>query len=79
MENNSNKNVLWIILGVVALGLLIWWMMTPKAEVSPVINDTTASTQDSSGTADISAQLNGLNDADLNAEFNDVTQDVSKL
>lgn len=80
MENGSNKKILWIIVGIVVLGLLIWWAMMPKAEVSPVINDTTATTEEGAGsTASISSELNGLNEADMNAEFKDVNQDVSKL
>lgn len=69
MENSSNKT-LWIAVIIIVVGLLAWWFLAPKKAVSPVVNENTASIGD---------QLQGLNDADMNAELNDVTQDVSKL
>lgn len=78
MEPTSNKKILWIVIGIVVLALIIWWLVSPKPTVSPVINENTAATQ-VPGTADIGVQLQGLNDTDMNAELQDVTQDVSKL
>ena len=71
MENGSSNKTVWVVVGLVAVALLVWWMMSSKTqEVSPVINESTAS---------ISGELDGLNDADMNAEFKDVDQDVSQL
>jgi len=79
METTSSKKTLWIMIGVVALALIIWWMLAPKPAASPVLNENTASTETTSDVASIGAQLKGLNETDMNAELQDVTQDTSKL
>lgn len=76
MENSSNKNFLWIVIAVVVIALLAWWMLASDKAQAPV-NDSTASTD--AETADISAQLDGLNDADLNAEFKDIDLQTEQL
>ena len=72
METTSNKKTLWIVIAVVIIVLLAWWALSSKKAIAPV-NENTATT------ADIHSQLSGLNDTDLNAEFQSVDADSAAL
>ena len=79
MDTNSGNKKIWVIVGIIVIVALAWWMLSKQQVGAPTVSDTTASDQDAGGTANISGELNGLQDADLNAEFQDVNSDTSQL
>jgi hypothetical protein len=63
-----------ILLIVVAVVVLAWWMLSSDQATAPTTDQTAQS-----DSASIEAELSGLTDADLDAEFKAVDEDAAKL
>lgn len=78
MDTNSGSKKIWLVIGAIVIIALAWWMMSTKKTQAPVVSDTTAMNSPTV-TDEFSAELDGLQSADLNAEFQSVTADTNTL
>lgn len=83
MEGNNNKSV-WIWIAIIILIVLVWWAVAsrPAVELDTVLDDaeTAAITEDDVDAVDTALEeLEGLDDASLDAEFEDIDSDLDEL
>ncbi|PIR87026.1 MAG: hypothetical protein COU11_02235 [Candidatus Harrisonbacteria bacterium CG10_big_fil_rev_8_21_14_0_10_49_15] len=80
-KQKGSAGVVWVIIIVIVVALLIWWLAgTGPAEAPAVEENETLSEQiEDQEAAEIAAELEGLGEADLEAEFSDVETDLEQL
>ncbi|MDO8602178.1 MAG: hypothetical protein Q7R62_03620 [bacterium] len=72
---------LLILLIIVAVVVLVWWMLSSNKAAAPT-TDLATSTSTPTGdesSATVEAELQGLTDTDLDAEFKAIDQDAAQL
>ena len=68
---------LLILLVIVAVVVLVWWMLSSNQAEAPTTDTATTGADQTATTID--AELQGLGDADLDAEFKQIDQDAQQL
>ncbi|OGN05368.1 MAG: hypothetical protein A2746_00630 [Candidatus Yanofskybacteria bacterium RIFCSPHIGHO2_01_FULL_44_22] len=71
--------VILAVAGVIVAAGLVWWWLGGKEVGQKAIAPTATPEGQSAETADINADLNEINAGDLDAEFNQVDQDLNSL
>ena len=71
--------VILAVAGVVVVIGLIWWWTGQKSANDKVMAPTVTPEGQSAETVDINADLNDINAGDLDAEFNQIDQDLNGL
>lgn len=71
--------VILAVAGVIIAAGLVWWWMGGKSANEKAMAPTATPDAQSQETADINKDLNDINAADLDAEFNQIDQDLNNL
>lgn len=71
--------VILAVAGMIAVAGLVWWWMSGKSADERAAAPTATPNAQSQETADINNDLSEINAGDLNAEFNQIDQDLNGL
>lgn len=75
-SNDKKTAFITVIVGLVVLGVLIWWMRQPQVPQQAGVSPTPVSDAEA---ASINQDIDSIDVGDLNAEFNAIDTDLQGL